>query len=1270
MSRRILVIGITALSIFRGLSGFAGPYSTNLTKSCISVEDAVAIALNDLITTDDGFRVENPRHIAEFDLDGISFKPVRGGPLWHWQLAFIGDSSKHLFTNEFSRVRPATKGPRQICYNRNWIQEEYVLRSNSIEQRFVIPHPLPLKDSDLIISGNVDCRGKLISTIKGWVWEVGDGVVSMGKVSVLDARGRRLIASMEVTGKMTQIIVDGRDLANAVYPVTIDPEITTVDFRISDMGPDGDIDFDAQESAVAFNSDENEYLVVWAADDNAFGVTEGEFEIFGQRIDAVTGYEIGSNDFRISDMGPDGDPNYDASAPAIIYNPDNNEYLVVWEADDNTGYLIDGEFEIFGQRLSGSTGGEIGTNDFRISDMGADGNANFDAVNPAVVHNTINDEYLVAWAGEDGSFSGEYEIYCQRLSGGDGSPVGINDFCISDMGPAGDIDFDARTPAIAYSSTENEYLVVWQGEDDTDGLVEGEFEIFGQRLDAATGAQIGVNDFRLSDMGPDGDDIYDAANPGITYSEVTNEYLIVWQADDNTDGLQPDEIEIFAQRISASTGQEVGINDFRISDMGPDGETFYDARSPSVAYDPDNNEYLVVWEGDDDQNNLVNGEEEIFGQRINASSGIEIGINDFRLSDMGSDGSTHFDATRPAVVFGTVGIGYLVTWQGDQDTLGLADDEFEIYGQRVEAGSGDEIGINDFRISDMGVDGDIDFDAGNPAVAFNSINDEYLVVWEGDDNIGTLVDGEAEIFGQRIDAATGDELGINDFRISDMGPDSDPSFDAVDPAVAFNNINNEYLVVWSGEDGPVIGEFEIYCQRLNGVTGSEVGANDFRISDMGPDGYDTYDAKAPAVIYNSQNNNYLVVWSGDDNSGTLVDGESEIFGQRLDAATGTEIGVNDFRISDMGPDGDNLFDALSPAVAYDYTNNEYVVVWEGEDNTGALVEGEFEIFGQRLDGITGSELGINDFRISDMGIEGNNIYDATDPALAYNNLDNQYLVVWEGDDDTAPLVNGEFEIFGQRLDASTGGELGANDFRISDAGPDGSTIYDAYNPSVAFNVSASEYIVVWEADDDAYNTVEGEYEIYGQLIEASTGFEIGFNDFRISSMGAESNPLFDAFDPAVAPPNSAGGYFTVWRGDDGTEALRNDEFEIYGDISLDAISCDYIPGDCNHNGTPLELADVIAMIGMYRGSVEPPYECSCPPHGDNFTPTADPNGNCVANELSDVVTEIGAYRGTVSASGCVDCPGSLRLLPGEKEKLPVIPSLKSKMKVKSRPERQ
>ncbi len=97
----------------------------------------------------------------------------------------------------------------------------------------------------------------------------------------------------------------------------------------------------------------------------------------------------------------------------------------------------------------------------------------------------------------------------------------------------------------------------------------------------------------------------------------------------------------------------------------------------------------------------------------------------------------------------------------------------------------------------------------------------------------------------------------------------------------------------------------------------------------------------------------------------------------------------------------------------------------------------------------------------------------------------------------------------------------------------------------------------------------------------------------------------------------------------------------------EATDCVYIPGDCNHNGTPLELEDALIIVGIYRGDIDPYYTCECPPHGSDFAPEADPNGNCIPFEIGDVVTEIAAYRGNDSVSGCEDCPGSLRLAPGK-----------------------
>src|SRR5262249_42227306 len=93
-------------------------------------------------------------------------------------------------------------------------------------------------------------------------------------------------------------------------------EVGLNDFRLSFMGPPGDIRFGASDAAVAYNGRANQYLVVWSGDD----VKDGEFEIYGQRLDAATGALIGGK-IPISHMGPDGNADFDAFHPAVAYNP-------------------------------------------------------------------------------------------------------------------------------------------------------------------------------------------------------------------------------------------------------------------------------------------------------------------------------------------------------------------------------------------------------------------------------------------------------------------------------------------------------------------------------------------------------------------------------------------------------------------------------------------------------------------------------------------------------------------------------------------------------------------------------------------------------------------------------------------------------------------------------------------------------------------------------------------------------------------------------------
>ncbi len=422
-------------------------------------------------------------------------------------------------------------------------------------------------------------------------------------------------------------------------------------------------------------------------------------------------------------------------------------------------------------------------------------------------------------------------------------PLGT-DFRISNFGSAS----DASAPDIAYNPTANEYLAVWAG----DGLAtDNEIEIFGQRV-SATGAELGT-DFRISTNATDGDAARDAFQPAVAYNRTANEYLVTWQGD----GLTVGRSEIFGQRLSAA-GAELGT-DFRISNVGTDGDFNRDAFGPGVAYSPAANEYLVIWQADGLD---IDNENEIFGQRVSAA-GAELGT-DFRISNVGTDGIAARDAFTPAVAYNTTANEYLATWRGD----GLANDEdFEIFGQRVSV-AGAELGT-DFRISNAGTEGDTDRNADDPAVAFNSTANEYLVSWDGE---VLATNEESEIFGQRVSAA-GAELGT-DFRISTTGTDGDPARDAFNPAVAYSSVANEYLVGWEADGFATDEESEIIGQRVS-AAGAELGT-DFRISTTGTDA--TRDAFTPTIAFNPAANEYLAAWQGDQ----ATDDQNEIFGRRIE----------------------------------------------------------------------------------------------------------------------------------------------------------------------------------------------------------------------------------------------------------------------------------------------------------------------------------------------------------------------------------------------------
>jgi len=242
------------------------------------------------------------------------------------------------------------------------------------------------------------------------------------------------------------------------------------------------VDADEQKNAVAYDSVNNRFLVVYAEFDPV--------DIYGSLL--------GGDGELLLPSFPIANAPYKQLKPVVAYSPVTETYLVVWldhRADDVSG------IDIYGQRIS-SEGVLLGEN-FLISTSG--GNER----RPAVAYDSVNDRFLVTWSAFPQGRNYAANVL-GRIVSSDGSFVG-RQFKIG-IGPK-----EQFKPALSFDPSTESYLVVWQDRRDE---ITSRDDIWGQVV-SADGGLLG-DPIRISAL-PESE-----WRPDVAYDTQRQRHLVVW----------------------------------------------------------------------------------------------------------------------------------------------------------------------------------------------------------------------------------------------------------------------------------------------------------------------------------------------------------------------------------------------------------------------------------------------------------------------------------------------------------------------------------------------------------------------------------------------------------------------------------------------------------------------------------------------------------------------------------------------------------------------
>jgi hypothetical protein len=362
--------------------------------------------------------------------------------------------------------------------------------------------------------------------------------------------------------------------------------------------------------------------------------------------------------------------------------------------------------------------------------------ATLDQGAPGCVYVQATDEYFVAWQDSRG---GDADIYARFFEAYRADPSSAEIVICSAAG-------EQAVPQVACNTADDELLIVWED------YAAGDVDIFGQLVDAATGALIGGNFAISSVIG------FDEREPRVTYNSVRSDYLVTWDEDNGTD---LDIMGIVVEANGTIPGSAFVIT-----------PTTEDQQSASVAYDRFNDCYLVVY-----MDFFISPlESDLYAQFVDYDGGL-IG-SDFAVTD--DSGNQDF----PSVAFNGEKGRFLVVWEDDY----FGDPDIE---SRQVRDDGLLIG------GITGISRHPD-NQKNPAVTYNRYYGEYIVVWEDNRR------GQLGVRAQALSSTAcliGSSVVVNDDDVR-----------SVQPAVCSNAAEGEFFTAWSSRYS---GEYDVLGQILD-----------------------------------------------------------------------------------------------------------------------------------------------------------------------------------------------------------------------------------------------------------------------------------------------------------------------------------------------------------------------------------------------------------------------------------------------------------------------